>query len=81
MAWPASAGFAATYLGILAAGAVAVPLNPASPALELASEMRAVSPALAIGAGGGVSRLADAARMLDRAVPVLASDVGGGDWY
>ena len=80
MAWPASAGFVATYLGILAAGAVAVPLNPASPALELASEMRAVSPALAVGAGGGVSRLADAARMLDRAVPVLASDGGGGDW-
>ena len=42
--------FVVTYLAVLAAGAVAVPLNPGSPAPELDRELAAVTPKLRIGA-------------------------------
>jgi long-chain acyl-CoA synthetase len=45
--------FVVTYLAVLAAGAVAVPLNPGSPAPELDRELAAVTPKLRIGAVGG----------------------------
>lgn len=60
LAWPSSVEFVTGYLGALAAGAVAVPLNPASPAPEITSELRRVSasvlladPATASGWGHG----------------------------
>jgi len=40
--------FAVAYLGVLRAGAVAVPLNPAAPSHEIASEIDAVTPSLVI---------------------------------
>lgn len=55
IAWPTSVEFVAGYLGILAAGAVAVPLNPNSPAAELRSELQGLSPA-AVLAGGHALR-------------------------
>ncbi|MHB1487648.1 MAG: AMP-binding protein [Acidimicrobiales bacterium] len=54
--------FALTYLAILGLGAVAVPLNPASPGPELARELAAVGPVAAVvGPSGasGLSRLSD----------------------
>jgi long-chain acyl-CoA synthetase len=39
LAWPGGAAFGACYLGALAAGAAAVPLNPASPPPEMAGEL------------------------------------------
>jgi long-chain acyl-CoA synthetase len=44
--------FVTTYLGILWRGGVAVPLNPASPAPELARRLRAVRPHLVVAAAG-----------------------------
>ncbi len=41
--------FAVTYLGVLGVGAVAVPLNPGSPAAELERELRAVGARVVIG--------------------------------
>ena len=40
--------FVSAYLGTLAAGAVAVPLNPAAPAHELARQLEIVAPALLV---------------------------------
>ncbi len=80
LAMPASAGFVAAYLGILAAGAVAVPVNPAVPAPELARELGAVSPAVVLGAAVAAGPLRDAAGALRHGVEVLVSDGGHGDW-
>ena len=66
IALPTSVPFVAAYLGVLAAGAVAVPLNPTSPEAELRGEIGTVEPkvvvvdaqaatALAGGAGPGVA--------------------------
>ena len=79
LAMPASAGFVAAYLGILAAGAVAVPVNPAVPAPELARELGAVSPAVVLGAAVAAGPLRDAAGALRHGVEVLLSDGGHGD--
>jgi long-chain acyl-CoA synthetase len=43
--WPTSVEFVVAYLGVLAAGAVAVPLNPHSPSNELARELGVIEPA------------------------------------
>ena len=51
IAWPTSVEFVAAYLGVLAAGAVAVPLNPNSPGPELAGELVGVAPALILAGG------------------------------
>jgi long-chain acyl-CoA synthetase len=42
--WPTSVDFVVAYLGVLAAGAVAVPLNPNSPANEIGREIEVVEP-------------------------------------
>src|SRR5579862_5257852 len=44
LALPTSVEFVAAYLGVLAAGAVAVPLNPNSPLAELSAELEAIAP-------------------------------------
>ena len=54
--WPTSVDFVVAYLGVLAAGAVAVPLNPNSPAAELGRELAVVEP-VAVLAGGPVGAL------------------------
>ena len=56
IAWPTSVDFVVAYLGVLAAGCVAVPLNPNSPAAELGRELEVVTPA-ALLAGGAAARL------------------------
>ncbi|HML00940.1 MAG TPA: AMP-binding protein [Acidimicrobiales bacterium] len=48
--WPNSCAFVACYLGVVAAGAVAVPLNPASPGPELEAELESVRPSLVLSA-------------------------------
>jgi long-chain acyl-CoA synthetase len=53
LVWPTSVEFVTGYLGALAAGAVAVPLNPASPAAELEREISFVEPAAIICGGTG----------------------------
>jgi long-chain acyl-CoA synthetase len=54
--WPTSVDFAVAYLGVLAAGAVAIPLNPNSPAKELGRELNSIEPTflLASGASGAL---------------------------
>ena len=46
--WSNSSQFVACYVGVMAAGAVAVPLNPASPGPELQSELQAVRPSVVL---------------------------------
>ena len=48
LAWPTAVEFVIGYLGVLAAGAVAIPLNPVSPAAELEREIEFVEPAAII---------------------------------
>jgi long-chain acyl-CoA synthetase len=55
IAWPTSVDFVVGYLGVLAAGCVAVPLNPNSPVVELVRELEVVTPA-ALLAGGAAAR-------------------------
>ena len=63
-----NAQFVVAYLGVLGAGAIAVPLNPASPTAELEREMAAVTASVVI-AG---PRAVDAVAAVDRsAVPSL----------
>ncbi len=50
--------FVVTYLAVLAAGAVAVPLNPGSPEPELDGQLAVVTPKLRIGAVPGGQALA-----------------------
>jgi long-chain acyl-CoA synthetase len=54
--------FAVTYLGVLGVGAVAVPLNPGSPAAELERELRAVGARVVIGGPSARDELADVDR-------------------
>ncbi len=51
IAWPTSMEFVVAYLAVLATGAVAVPLNPDSPAPEFARELDFVDPAVVICGG------------------------------
>ncbi len=46
--WPTSVDFVVAYLGVLAAGAVAVPLNPNSPVKELGRELGVVEPVVVL---------------------------------
>jgi long-chain acyl-CoA synthetase len=46
------AAFVAMYLGVLSAGAVAVPLNPGSPSREIDRELRAVEPVIVLTSSG-----------------------------
>ena len=52
--------FAVTYLGVLGAGAVAVPLNPGSPAAELERELATIGAKVVIGGPASREALADA---------------------
>ena len=74
--WPTSVAFVTSYLGALAAGAVAVPLNPASPAPELRGELERVRTAAVLGDARGSATLVEAASSLG--LPVL-DEVAGGD--
>jgi long-chain acyl-CoA synthetase len=65
--------FVVAYLGVLAAGAVAVPLNPASPEPELAGQLDVVTPKVQIGSLTGGQTL-DALRAATRLAPVERDD-------
>ena len=73
IALPTSVDFVAAYLGALAAAAVAVPLNPNSPAAELQSELYGVEPRLVFVAGQAREALTagamDGVRVLDELPP------------
>jgi long-chain acyl-CoA synthetase len=69
IAGPNDAGFVVAYLAILHAGAIAVPVNPIAPVAELARELGAVEPALALASGESGDALRAAG------VPVLAVDL------
>jgi long-chain acyl-CoA synthetase len=72
------AAFVHGYLATLATGAVAVPVNPASPSHELARELAAVEPAMVI-AGSGFADLARrACGQTESSIPVLVYDAGAG---
>lgn len=49
--WPTSVDFVVAYLGVLAAGAVAVPLNPNSPPNELGRELAVIEPVVVFANG------------------------------
>lgn len=72
--------FAVAYLGVLGAGAVAVPLNPTSPAAELDRELRTVRAALVLTppAEGGASRLFDELSQLGHELAELAGGAAAG---
>jgi acyl-CoA synthetase (AMP-forming)/AMP-acid ligase II len=77
--WPTSVDFVVAYLGALAAGAVAVPLNPLSPENELARELAVVEPKVVLAGASpqgaesvGPAAVTGAARTLGSAVvPVV----------
>jgi long-chain acyl-CoA synthetase len=64
IAWPTSVDFVLAYLGVLAAGCVAVPLNPNSPAAELARELELVTPGALLAGGAAAAAAADVAAAL-----------------
>jgi long-chain acyl-CoA synthetase len=53
IAWPTSVDFVVAYLGVLVAGAVAVPLNPNSPANEIRRELEVVEPGVVLAGVAG----------------------------
>ena len=68
------AAFVAAYLGTLAAGAVAVPLNVGSPSHELARELDAVAPALALTSAEHADLARRAVAQRATAIPVVVID-------
>jgi len=83
--WPTSVDFVVAYLGILAAGAVAVPLNPNSPPLELARELEVVEPVamlagVSVGAVSPVRHLALPVAVVEAGAPVSGVPVGALIW-
>lgn len=77
LTFPGSAAFVAAYLGVLAVGAAAVPLNPSDPADALRGELASVSPAAVLGGGPGSARLAEAAT--GAGVPTVLTGTGWDD--
>jgi long-chain acyl-CoA synthetase len=67
--WPTSVDFVVAYLGVLACGAVAVPLNPNSPAAELERELAVVQPAVILAGGAAVDTASAAASAAAVVVP------------
>jgi len=65
IAWPTSVDFVVAYLAVLAAGCVAVPLNPNSPAAELVRELEAVTPTALLAGGAAAASAAEVAAALD----------------
>ena len=66
--------FVAAYLGVLAAGAVAVPLNPSSPALELTGELSTVGAKIVLVTAPFAERAVDAAAAATGAPEVVVLD-------
>ncbi len=66
--------FVAAYLAVLAAGAVAVPLNPSSPAPELTDELAAVGAELVLATPQVAERSRDAAAATSGTPEVLVLD-------
>ncbi|HUO47495.1 MAG TPA: AMP-binding protein [Acidimicrobiales bacterium] len=67
--WPTSVDFVVAYLGVLACGGVAVPLNPNSPAAELERELAVVQPAVILAGGAAVDTAMAAASAATVIVP------------
>jgi len=67
--WPTSVDFVVGYLGVLAAGAVAVPLNPNSPTPELERELTVVQPAVILAGPPAVDTTVAAASAATVVVP------------
>ncbi len=80
--WPTSVDFVVAYLGVLAAGAVCVPLNPNSPAAELADEFTAVEPAVILAGGAAANQVTalEATGAHHIVVPAAASTSGETTW-
>ena len=68
--------FVHAYLAILTAGAIAVPVNAASPSLELARELEVVDPALVITSPAFADLARRACAQHAKAVPVLVYEAG-----
>ena len=68
------AAFVAAYLGTLAAGAVAVPLNVGSPSHELARELDAVEPVLALTSSANADLARRGVAQRATAIPVVVVD-------
>ncbi len=80
VAWPTSMEFVVAYLGVLATGAVVVPLNPDSPLAEFERELDFVDPAVIICGGRcaeTVSSLADGKSSFPK---VVAPGPGATSW-
>jgi len=73
---PASARLVVWYLAVLATGAVAAPLNPTSPASELARELDLVRPALALTEGAAGDELRAGVARAEVAPGLLGPDTG-----
>jgi long-chain acyl-CoA synthetase len=70
------AAFVIAYLAALTAGAVAVPVNGASPSLELARELTVVEPALVVASPGYADLARRACGQSATDVPLLVFDPG-----
>ena len=78
IAWPTSIDFVEAYLGVLAAGAVAVPLNPASPEAELERELHVIEPVVLLAAGPASGAGARPAPVAHVVLPAGAAGTGAG---
>ena len=76
LVWPTSMEFVVAYLGVLATGAVVVPLNPGSPAAEFERELDFVDPALIICGGGCAETISDVAHG-DPSFPKIVASTAG----
>jgi long-chain acyl-CoA synthetase len=74
--WPTSVDFVVAYLGVLAAGAVAVPLNPNSPPNELGRELAVIEPVVVL-ANGPVGAVPSVAHVVLPAAVVTAQRMPG----
>jgi long-chain acyl-CoA synthetase len=71
--------FAVAFLAVVGCGAVAVPLNPASPAAELAGQLAAVDASLAIAGPSARAERTGIDRETLGVGQLVAIDAGGGD--
>jgi long-chain acyl-CoA synthetase len=74
LVFPTTPAFVVAYLGVLAAGAVAVPLNPESPIAELATELGTVRAAAVLIGGSPATAVANAISDLGYQVFELGED-------
>ena len=78
LVWPTSMEFVVAYLGVLATGAVVVPLNPGSPAAEFERELDFVEPTVIICGGGCAEAIASVAYGDPSFPRIIASSAGVG---